>query len=470
MNVHYKVLDDPMLLFGTDVAKQHWDIRAGLAQLHPFDYNTTTRKFPSIRVSILTSRDKVREVLSSLNELKHKWKPRRWGYPYEGFELIYKVPLDLPKLGDTARIGLIDPKLITDHLVQDNYDQLVHDYWVHIYQLHTRGEPFDVLVLYAPEQIEQKYNTSARNFRAAIKARCIEAGIKTQILSDSALNPNPYDRCERAWDLSLGLYVKAGGIPWKSDVIQGSVCFIGITFGIQEIGKQQIILIGLAEVFDQYGDHLGIRFVQDSLPREDFYSRITEEGLYLSQEKANVLIHDALVYGYQQAKSGAWPSQIIVHKTSPFKDQEIAGMLAAVEGAELSLVHFQSNTNLRVHLKYGGFPPERGLFWEYDPGRAALLYTTGRVRTYQMNGDHLQEGKTYFGGGSASPVEIRRAYGALELEDLGKQIISLTKMNWNSTRAANSEPITVNYARKVIPLLKAGLRADRLPRDVSFYI
>jgi hypothetical protein len=469
MNANYKVLGNPLLLFGTDAVKQHWDIRAGLAQLYPFDYNTATRRFSSIRLSILATSDKFNEVLHSLSELSRKWQPKRWGYPYRGFESIYKAPLDLPKPSDTARIGLIDPKLVETHLAQDDYDQLVHDYWVRIHQLHTRGKP-DVLVAYAPELVEKRYNVSARNFRASIKARCIEAGIKTQLLSDSALNPNPYDRCERVWDLSLGLYVKAGGIPWKSDVVQGSVCFIGITFGIQEIGEQQVTLIGLAEVFDQYADHLGIRLVQDRLPREDFYSRITEEGLYLSQEKAEVLVHDALVHGYQQAKSGAWPSQIIIHKTSPFVEQEVAGMLAAANDADLNLVHFQSNSNMRVHSEYGGFPPDRGLFWEYDPGRAALLYTNGKVKTYRTDRGRLREGSTYFGGGSASPVEIERAYGALKLEDLAEQVVSLTKMNWNSTRPANSEPITVDYARKVVPLLKAGLRADRLPRDVSFYI
>jgi hypothetical protein len=461
VNTNHKVVMPQLLLFGTEGAKQHWDIRGGLAQLHPFDYNATTRRFSSIRISVVSTSDKVGEVLRSLGELTRNLSPRRW---------IYKASLDLPRPGDGARIGLLDPKRVAGYLARDGFDELVLEYRACINKLHSQDEQFDIVVVYAPAEIERMYGTSERDFRASMKAACVELGVKTQILTDSALNPAPYDKCERAWDLSLGLYVKSGGIPWKTEVVQAGVCFIGITFGIQQIDRRQVTLIGLAEVFDRYGDHLGVQLVRDTLPTGDFFSRITEEGLYLTQDKARTLVSDALKYGYSAEKSGAWPDEVIIHKTSPFKDGEVAGMSAAAGNAGLNLVHFQTKTDLRVYLERGGFPPDRGLFWEYDPDKAALLYTTGKVRSYRSDSGVLGDGTTYFGGGSARPVEIRRAYGALELEHLAQQIVSLSMMNWNSTRPANSEPITVAYARKIIPLLKAGVPPDRLPRELSFYI
>jgi hypothetical protein len=414
--------------------------------------------------------DKEGNVLVSLNDLGRSFSPPKYGYPYEGFDKIYKASLDVPHIGDRDRIRLVDGRVVRNSLAQDQFDSLFLEYWAAINQLKEQGKPFDVLVIYVPNEVEQRYNSAPQNFRASIKTKCVQLGVKTQIVSDSALNPNPYDRCERAWDLSLALYAKAGGVPWKSEVVKGNACFIGITFGIQTINSQQVTLIGLAEVFDRYGDHLDVELVQDTIPTSQFYARITEEGLYLSKEKAQKLISDAIHHGYQAHKGGSLPDHIIVHKTSPFKDEEIAGMLLAADKAEMTLIHFQRDSDLRIHQEVGGYPPRRGLFWEYETGKAGLLYTTGRSKTYQTSGTKVLESSTYFGGGSAKPVAVWRAYGETELDEIATQILGLSSMNWNSTRIANSEPITVDYARKVIPLLKAGLAPDRLPRDISYYI
>ena len=162
---------------------------------------------------------------------------------------------------------------------------------------------------------------------------------------------------------------------------------------------------------------------------------------------------------------------MIIHKTSPFKTEEIAGILKAVGSAESTLVHFQRNVDLRVHESVGGYPPSRGLFWEYDPGRAGLLYTSGKIKTYETHDNRISDnGNTYFGRGTASPVVLGRSAGEVELKDLAMQVLGLSAMNWNSTRIANVEPITIDYARKIIPLLKAGLSPDGIPHDVSYYI
>ena len=52
-----KVLSEPKLLFGPEPAHVHWDILAGLAQIHPYDYNAGTRKFSTIRLSVVTIPD-----------------------------------------------------------------------------------------------------------------------------------------------------------------------------------------------------------------------------------------------------------------------------------------------------------------------------------------------------------------------------------------------------------------------------
>jgi len=43
-------------------------------------------------------------------------------------------------------------------------------------------------------------------------------------------------------------------------------------------------------------------------------------------------------------------------------------------------------------------------------------------------------------------------------------------MNWNTTALMNKEPVTIEYARKVIDVLKTGLKAEGFLKDFRYYI
>jgi argonaute-like protein implicated in RNA metabolism and viral defense len=89
-----------------------------------------------------------------------------------------------------------------------------------------------------------------------------------------------------------------------------------------------------------------------------------------------------------------------------------------------------------------------------------ILYTTG----------YIEDFRTYPGAATASPIEINRNYGETELKKLAEQIFALTKMNWNTTALMNKEPVTIEYARKVIEVLKTGLEAEGILKDFRYYI
>ena len=57
-------------------------------------------------------------------------------------------------------------------------------------------------------------------------------------------------------NLSLGIYVKAGGVPWKIKEIPPASLFIGIAFGIRKDESGQNIMTEVAEVFNVYGEYL----------------------------------------------------------------------------------------------------------------------------------------------------------------------------------------------------------------------
>ncbi|RZN41483.1 MAG: hypothetical protein EFT35_02240 [Methanophagales archaeon ANME-1-THS] len=74
------------------------------------------------------------------------------------------------------------------------------------------------------------------------------------------------------------------------------------------------------------------------------------------------------------------------------------------------------------------------------------------------------------GAATVSPIEINRNYGETELKKLAEQVLGLTKMNWNTMALMNKEPVTIEYARKVVDVLKTGLEAEGFLKDFRYYI
>ncbi|MET7485524.1 hypothetical protein [Streptomyces sp. NPDC005538] len=54
---------------------------------------------------------------------------------------------------------------------------------------------------------------------------------------------------------------------------------------------------------------------------------------------------------------------------------------------------------------------------------------------------------------NAGAVSARR-FGAFTAQDLPREVLLLTKMNWNSARFAERLPVTVRFAGKVGALLR----------------
>jgi hypothetical protein len=81
----------------------------------------------------------------------------------------------------------------------------------------------------------------------------------------------------------------------------------------------------------------------------------------------------------------------------------------------------------------------------------SLLYTNGSVDSY----------RTYPGLYVPRPLSL--TWGAIQQapRKLLREVLALTKMNWNTTVFANTEPITVGAARVVGDTMKAGMAGKR---------
>lgn len=100
-----------------------------------------------------------------------------------------------------------------------------------------------------------------RDLRLALKARALRHRLPIQIatealLVDGARNQDP---ASRAWNFTVGLYYKAGGVPWRLPPIGPDTCFVGISFHHLRTTQRAIVRSSLAQAFSSDGEGFAIR-------------------------------------------------------------------------------------------------------------------------------------------------------------------------------------------------------------------
>jgi hypothetical protein len=267
-----------------------------------------------------------------------------------------------------------------------------------------------------------------RDFRRTLKARAMTARLPIQIATesfwiDSQRNEDP---ATRAWNASVALYYKAGGVPWRvRPRIDGS-CFVGISFHHLRTTHRDVVYSSLAQAFSSEGDGFALR--GDALPWES-----TSRQTRLAREHAQDLATRVLL-AYRD-RAGRDPLRVVVHKTSRFTDDERAGLAAALDMVPvLELVTLRSS-QIRL-LRRGTYPPHRGTYCTI--GNTSHLFTCGYISDY----------RTYPGPHIPVPIEI---VSDTKTEPAGtaQDVLALTKMNWNSAKSFMAFPITLNFAQRV---------------------
>ena len=155
------------------------------------------------------------------------------------------------------------------------------------------------------------------------------------------------------------------------------------------------------------------------------------------------------------------PARVLVLKTSRFKDEEADGIIAALDAAGTDLrdlVWVQESYSARL-LRDGNYPVMRGTF--VNLGGKGLLYTSGSMPYYG----------TYPGEYSPNPL-LLCPHGSCDstVEHLAEEVLSMTKLNWNSTQMNQRLPIPIRAARKVGEVLKYVREGQMVSTDYRRYI
>lgn len=292
--------------------------------------------------------------------------------------------------------------------------------------------------------------SDAPDFRGMLKAKAMELSFPIQIVWEDVFDETAsiprkvkenrarkiQDRAGRTWNLLTTLYYKGTGrIPWRRMPQDGefTACYIGISF-YREVGGQQLFTSARAQT-ESRGRHP-----------------------YMTQDDARELIKDALAAYKNHHKH--YPARVIVLKTSQFREEEADGIFEAIDeaGPELrDLVWVQESYSVKV-LRDGNYPVMRGTFVELD-GKG-LLYTNGSIPYYG----------TYPGLYDPRPLLLCPYEGSdSTIAQIASEVLSLTKINWNSTQMNQKLPIPIRAARAVGEVLKY-VTDQKVSSDYARYI
>lgn len=259
------------------------------------------------------------------------------------------------------------------------------------------------------------------------------------------------DEATRAWNIHTALYYKTGGVPWRllRSAADLATCFVGVSFYRSIQGDR--LLTSVAQVFNERGEGVIVKGPQAQLGKDD-------RQPHLSEEDARLLLKNAIhVYRREHRTS---PARLIVHKTSKMTDGELRGFRAASDEHQIDVVELVSvRRSLTRLFREGTYPPLRGTFLTLQES-TGLLYLRGSVHFFE----------TYPGLYVPRPLEFSVAQAETTLEQLAREMLSLSKLNWNNTQFDGGEPITVRAARRVGDILKCVPEGAAVQPSFRFYM
>lgn len=167
-----------------------------------------------------------------------------------------------------------------------------------------------------------------------------------------------------------------------------------------------------------------------------------------------------LVLNRYQEEMKQLPQRIVIHKSSTWWAEEAAGCREALKNRvgkyDLVAIRAQETVRLLLVSKYPALRGTRFMLNELD-----YLYTTGFVaELQQFHGTHVP-----------SPIQISDHVGYdTPRETILKEILILTKMNWNSSRLGGLFPITMKFSRLVGEIMREiGPDREPLPQ-MKYYV
>lgn len=349
-------------------------------------------------------------------------------------------------------------------LYKDAYSDLIEN--------SLAGKP-DIIVIVIPDPVFTKVGNVKRangdiNFRRKLKAEILSLGqnVPVQLILEATIENTKksiQDMSQIAWNYCVAQYYKTGNCtPWTIKDIDADTCYLGISFHRVMEGNNNRLQSSIAQAFNKGGKGLVFNGKQFEWRKE--ITKVSTPHLKYSYAKELII---NVLSQYQKINKHT-PKRVVIHKTSDFWDayinadyNETDGLLDGVKellgsDTEVDLVSIKSS-KIRM-LRNGDYPVLRGSLFKLSDD-TAILYTTGYIPYFN----------TYHGAYLPVPLEIENI-GETPIEDIAKEILALTKMNFNNSEYCDGLPITIQFSSKVGEIIQYFPENSELPNKYYFYM
>ncbi|WOF74442.1 hypothetical protein QMT40_002094 [Parvibaculaceae bacterium PLY_AMNH_Bact1] len=293
-----------------------------------------------------------------------------------------------------------------------------------------------------------------RTFYRALKAKVmmLDNAVPIQVLRRNTIergDDQGQSHATRIWNIATSIYYKAKGIPWRPHDLPSNVCFVGITFHHMKKRGGHLVYASVAQAFSTEVEPFSLK--GENINHEQRRDRQP----YLNEDQSRTLL-DQVLSEYEN-RAGVMPDRVVVHKTTVFQEEEMSGFGEAARECvpRLDMIWLRS-TPFRI-VRKGKEEPWRGTFCTFDD--KYYLFTSGYVPWWQE----------YPGAHIPAPIEMGSAIPT-DMEERAREILALTKMNWNSSDGIGSLPITLLFARRVGELMTEFDQDDTPNSSYRFYV
>ncbi len=303
------------------------------------------------------------------------------------------------------------------------------------------------------------------HFHNQLKIKLLKYRILTQVIKEGTIAYMEYGKLSDkkkeqkrefetaiAWNLATSIYYKIGGLPWKLGDIRKGVCYIGLTFKTDETNSDKRYACCAAQMFLDSGD--GIVFRGRVGP---YYNPSTKE-YHLSKESAKELVTKA-IESFKKENKNTYPNEIFIHGKTYFNNEEWEGFKEAVgDDIQLNGIRIRNEKVFKL-FRSENYPVLRGIAFIQNES-SAFLWTKGFIPRIQ----------SVLGLETPNPLSVKVIRGNANIKDVCRDILSLTKLNYNSCIFCDGNPVTLKFADTIGEILTAGPNTQLEILPFMYYI
>jgi hypothetical protein len=157
------------------------------------------------------------------------------------------------------------------------------------------------------------------------------------------------------------------------------------------------------------------------------------------------MISQSLEAFKQKLGKGQYPREVFIHAKTLFDDDEWTGFTEmAVGKSKIIGVRIQSTNQFKLYRDYSFCVP-RGMMMKTATEKA-YLWTKGFIPRLQ----------TQIGLETPNPIVVEVTRGSADIEQVCKDVLALTKLNYNACIFADGQPVTLRFADSIGEVLTAG--------------